>query len=695
MKFFAGLGPRTTERSTSIVDGSKVTVGPVSVSTVGPAMAVIGGLSVGSDDLALVSKSSSPSRRAPFSTLFDGFELVARPVYNFFVDDETVNADGDESLSTDELPRYILLTWKKAPVLRLRRYEAPTKTVRMPVANDISNGVSVAGLTVDAGRIDFDAIKGAISNGFAAPGAIVSVVDIVERQQDGGRSVLDEHGFLASDDVDGISFNDIMSNVNSIEDGYARGTALGGKATNRFSYVSDGETVSLVGVHSSSPAISFKAHASASPVRKVSRVPGSSVVVKKKGKLPTTNNVTFVDPAIDGIVSEAKVSSITKPEHAESTLALAEQMPDLSRFSDAVTLPKKMRNPIPSFPAPMELEGVEYIGYVIEKYQRSSSGAFELVDEIDVPDRDVGELVDSRILYGATYRYRIKAIVRWTRKNNVELEGVVAVDSVDRPFSQAAASFSSKSSFFETSWCREWAYAIVVDVVPPPPPDELTVRPESHRGRAVVSWKMPEDRQRDISGIVLYRRKRTTDGVDIGRWTQFDRMFPPKNGIFFDDRIERGFEHVYAAVCVTVHDEMSLLSDQIGCTIVDDWHDGELPVSFVSQAGVGLEDHGALAVRPPKRTPIDPIARDIVAVAGRTGRGTLSFDDMTAIVRLESLDTGERRDIRVDLDYNDVGAVIERSTMVAMSSDGRKLLTPESIGLSPHVGEVIVTNRTR
>jgi hypothetical protein len=70
-----------------------------------------------------------------------------------------------------------------------------------------------------------------------------------------------------------------------------------------------------------------------------------------------------------------------------------------------------------SFESVKELVGIEYVGYIIDKERLNrTTGQWSRIDEYRIIGVDSESFIDSRVAYGEVYRYRIKNVVRITKK---------------------------------------------------------------------------------------------------------------------------------------------------------------------------------------------------------------------------------------------------------------------------------------
>ena len=239
--------------------------------------------------------------------------------------------------------------------------------------------------------------------------------------------------------------------------------------------------------------------------------------------------------------------------------------------------------------------------------------------------------------------------------------------------SHAQSLASHQSSYFYSEWSKKWIYGTCMDDQPPLPPDELQVRPESHRKRIVVTFRLPENHQRDILSMRLFRKLQDEHGRDLTDWLpmvhsdgKVDQA--PANVIFYDRDVDffqiSKRRYVYAAQCVSRHGEDSVLSTQLAARLNKDYSSrGEFLVDCVSAQGVRLEYFGAFSVIPFQTTKVETIAQSPpqkigqnpgVAAIVLTGRDTISGAQSVSgvyLLRVQSLDTGETSDIPFNLTF--------------------------------------------
>lgn len=685
---------------------------------------------------------SDTSVISPYETLFHEFDFEVFSFYNFWTSDEQTN--DKEPLGgriLDEVPRFIKLSWIPAPDLQDPDLRVTPKSqrprsfvpVKFSAAVEAGRSFNVRGVTFSPDHLqptNFPQAVESLANGYIESGYISSVVelplhnagvDYSAHAQLEGIQHMDEDAFLTHPDTQGVSIHELKAQVNQLTHGtlgsmeIAKSSLSAQAASDRddlvngkFTYsrpTQAGGLVQIHGVHSSSPALSMVVRSS---IPGSEQMQGDHVVdLASKVSQPaqvsaveqvSINKVKFIDPSVGGLIDQSKVNLMTRPEHAEMMMAVAHVLPHLEVLSQAHIQKQINTIEIPSFPSPKDVKKLEYVGYVIEKYKRDDSGAYAKVDEILLPDRTYDSYIDTQILYGVSYRYRIRAVLRWTRPNDV---GVLGKDPLQvlRAGSQTSKLSPYLSSYFGSEWSAPWSYSLIIDQQPPGPPDELIVRPDSARKKISVAFKLPDNPQRDIYKMRLFRKLQDENGKDLTGWVQLseygavDRKidFGPQNVLYYDTDVDyyqvNKVRYVYAAQSISRHEEYSALSEQLCVTLNRDFAVfGEHPVRFLSSPGIKLQHFGAFGTTPHKRLHTEIILKPdqnpgtsdssvSFMISGRETMGNVLMDRASYIIRIESLDTGERSYIILNSTFNhlkDVIDTIPNNSFVPLSSIGSR-----------------------
>jgi hypothetical protein len=652
---------------------------------------------------------SKESSQAPFETLFNDFNLKVTPVYNFWTDDELTN-DHDElgDRDPDSVPRYVKISWDPAP--DLFPVLDPGATRMRPAAPNPSQNVTsnINGVTFSPDHMqpeNFPLVMSSLANGYTNPGVINSIIEMPLHASglDTYQSLsevdpiqrLDEVAFLRNHDNQGTTLSEVISNVHQLTNGVLGATDIGSSKLpakdeqlrsdtfdQRFSVHKSPFTGGELQIHGQvpdSPSLSMVVNSvtnkSHQPIPFISLAqnlvqPAPSTSMKHSAQI----KATFVDLSIGGAISETRVSTMTQPHHVESMVAIAGMLPNLEMLN-ASSLNEILRKSIvPMFSTPSGVADLSYVGYVIEKYSLSDAGNFELVDTIGVPDRKTFEFIDTQVKYGGVYRYRIRSIVRWTHLPNVSVDGVDPTNS-SSPSSQTSMTAPSKSSYFGSAWNLSWEYGQIIDIQPPAPPDEFSIRTDSKKKKVIVTLKLPDNPQRDIYTIGILRKVQDSSGNDLTLWTAIGPKFSAQN-VFFEDTAVEFFEdsrlrYVYSAYCVSRHNEVSPLCEQLAARLNKNSKVyGEYPVEFISCKGVDVVAFGSFSVYPFKKTMVEvimipPPSKDLMTrsmakgvFVGREGKGSSPINSKQHVIRIQSLDTGETIDLNLEVDYEDQQGVV-------------------------------------
>lgn len=684
----------------------------------------------GSTSLASATSSSSgptvfsqQSAPAVFETLFNDFGVVATPFYNFWVDDELTNdksSRGGRALS--DVPRYIKLWWAVSPAAQLSAM-APisgalpgnqpsvrnrsSRSVKFNGGSDHPFSFPFKGIMFSPDHLQpsgFSTVAGRLANSYLAPGVIETVVETPLHNANADLynahvspaaiQNLDEDTYLTHPEMQGVALSEIMSNVTQASNGVLRAAKVHSAArsvrpgtlfSGKFSIgggLSNGSPMSISGIHASSPVLSF---ASSTAFKAEGLQPDqladlASGISSQPASLPLVSStfakVKFMDPTIGGAIDQGRIDMLTRPEHAESAAMLAQFLPNLESFSASGIKNKKQAYEIPSFPSPPGLPSIEYVGYLVEKYEMAATGVFQKIDEMQVSSGEYDTYIDTKIVYGQTYRYRVRAVARWTRPRNV---GVMGIDPLtdDQLGSQTKNIAPFVSSYFAGEWSG-WSYASVIDTTLPAPPDELVVIPQSSKQRILVSVKLPYNPQRDINEMRILRKTVDASGAEIMGWKEVIEsdandptvMFDPQNVLFIDTSAEwfqdSGLRYVYTAQSFTRHGEQSPYSDQVAARLNKEYAtQGEFPTELISTKGVRKFNFGAFGTCPIRKTFSEIVAVPTesphgatanISLSGRVGQGKSALTSKDYTVSVMSLDTGERTTFDVPLRYLSIPA---------------------------------------
>jgi len=371
--------------------------------------------------------------------------------------------------------------------------------------------------------------------------------------------------------------------------------------------------------------------------------------------------VNFIDPSIAGALDRNRIDLAADHTHLASLGSFAKLVSGLevvSEFNQDVPL----QNPVPKFPAVADTPDLMYIGYVIERYTLDQSGSMSPSRSIVIDDPGQSSFIDREVVYGGQYSYRIRTIVQWTHGRNV---GFFGSSSLDRSpgFDTSLGNATREASFYAGEW-SDWARVAVLDLIPPDPPDELTVRPISPRGEMRITWKMPNDPRRDISSLTLFR----SVGIS-GKYTDWTELgsFVSSNGVFVDTDVRThessNESYMYAMFSTSFHGLRSVLSERIVARLTDrSRYLGEEPVRLAGSRGADAMSH---AEGPTPRPSTEVIASNRAVAYIRGSESALPLFGRSYVIEVQSLSTGERAEVFLDVDTTDVGLVSGGTTRSA------------------------------
>jgi hypothetical protein len=666
---------------------------------------------------------SQNSGIAPYETFFHDFELEAFPFFNYWtIDEDTNNTLELENRDINDMPRFVKVAWNLAPDL----VEQKTAFEKLNPPNlmrnsegALSNGNNqfiVDGVRYSPEQLQprvFSQIVNALANSDISPGVLQSVVSLPLMASNiaprPSPYTIDLDAWYLSPTSNGIPVNYLQNSLNNRTNGYFNLPKLlsdgvnpayadayyemftGNYSVAPSSFITDQATIGAANA-SYSP-ISMRASTATSerrqPAPPIQIMYEQSTSTAPRPSSSNTIKVSFIDVGIGSVVSPERVNVAISAVHANTLAATAQVLGNLISYSESGLQNVERKITLKSFDAPTGLPAKEYVGYILEKYEQIN-GVFLLKEIVGIGDPFTDEYYDTKVKYGAVYRYRIRSIIRWVRPKNVSVQGTDrtisdALATSDPSLNTATTSLTPNyASYFGSEWSKNWATALVIDDTPPNSPDQLEIRPDSRRKQIVISFQIPENIQRDIVKMTLFRRLIDKNGQDIEPWTRISDFSVDRPGYYADKQVEfipkvRGAEelgfvpvmpyrYVYAATATSVHNGESNLSEQLGARLNSDWEQlGEHPVEFYSSRGVNLyQDHGIFSTIPVKKykthvivTPENSLtsksAAEIVLM-GQERWATRLINGHDYILRLHSLDTGETHDVQFSTQIDQVPA---------------------------------------
>lgn len=546
-----------------------------------------------------------PSQVLFFDTFFDDFQLRCQPRYRRYVESEaTDDAEAPPDVDRRDVPRLIEVSWRPAP-------ELPPGQSMPLVPDDPQSGVDTTAFAQIPGITGGDGNEAtAFANESMNPG--VAAVRLV--QPDLTLSLeppVDEEAVLTSPQYQGASVTELISNTDPIRLMAVRFDALGTQA-----------------VTSPPPPDRFRD-------------------VRLQVETTQRESVTaiLVGQAALGLLQTSPTEADSR-EHVETSLVV-------SAFSTEIALLDALDDQAgeagvdpPSQTTSQTTVSLTYTGYLIERQRLDDSGVFVDDRRFTVSGVTRDRYLDTGVAYGRVYRYRISSIVRWVHRADLDVERL-AVDV--RQHATPMPNGQMVLRYMRSSW-SEYVNAVVLDTDLPHPPRELALHPISRDSEVIVRWGVPDNEQGDIASLNLYRRTRRA-GVFTSGWALIASGLAVSNGLYRDRGIpfRDPDELVYALTSVSVHGQVSGLSEQLSCRLVRQGE--ELEVRLVSFPGIPLEAHGAFSVNPTRFGGGAVTCKASITVSPRVGPSAYVNIDSDFVLRIQSLETGEAIDLPISVVY--------------------------------------------
>lgn len=208
-----------------------------------------------------------------------------------------------------------------------------------------------------------------------------------------------------------------------------------------------------------------------------------------------------------------------------------------------------------------------YTGYVIQKDRWDEvEQAFIPVDAILINGRTNTKWIDWKIAYNESYRYKVRSIFRFVNRDNLTMyEDSDELSDYSVPFAIFdEGSISSFDSYFYDSKFSLDCDLYVEDLVPPPPPDNVRIYPDSKEKNIFITWNQ-KNKNKDVLGFNVYKKK---EGETFFRKLNSD-LIDIRNNFFLDYSIDFGEYGIYAIEAIDVHYNYSNLSAQYRARIIE------------------------------------------------------------------------------------------------------------------------------
>lgn len=206
------------------------------------------------------------------------------------------------------------------------------------------------------------------------------------------------------------------------------------------------------------------------------------------------------------------------------------------------------------------------VGYLVEKLEINAGNIIEHPSFLIEGSRQTS-MIDTRVNYGAMYKYRFRAIFLREMQITFERSGRSGVAKV------LVASSGESAECFVPS---------IEEIPPPEIADFLITYDYEERGHR-LSWSLPVNPQKDIKYFQIFRREHLSRAYRLIRVIDFDDSTirePAREtysssvverteivkSVFLDKNVEQDKEYFYAICCVDAHGLTSGYSMQMGAT---------------------------------------------------------------------------------------------------------------------------------
>lgn len=229
-----------------------------------------------------------------------------------------------------------------------------------------------------------------------------------------------------------------------------------------------------------------------------------------------------------------------------------------------------------------QLPHVKHIGYAITKTERTTSGDFIQHEPRFFGKPNLGEIIDSQVVYGHVFSYKVRAV------------SAIEYDFVIRD-NEELSDTKIRGLFFVASRASTIKFS-AKETVPPKPPSFLRMNYQRRKG-LLIEWDHPINSQRDIIAYLIYRRKSTSSPFVLIREINFDQsaiktqrlekarmsrttIVESPQPYFLDEDFNNDSNFIYSVVSVDAHGMTSNYSPQY--RVIYDRPTNKIRISCVS-----------------------------------------------------------------------------------------------------------------
>lgn len=208
----------------------------------------------------------------------------------------------------------------------------------------------------------------------------------------------------------------------------------------------------------------------------------------------------------------------------------------------------------------------QYVGYVISKEKlNKETGEYELINFIIINNRTKTELIDWKVGYSESYRYKIRSVFQYVNRDRISIyeDSDSALTRNEQLSSFGIDNLNSYLYYFDSD------YSINQDIdciefKRPETPSKIQIIPNSQNRKIFITWNQ-KNPNRDVKGFNVYRK-------DFSKNSYFRKLnqnlLDIRHNFFIDSSIEIDEEYIYAIESVDVHDNFSSLSIQLSTKII-------------------------------------------------------------------------------------------------------------------------------
>jgi len=146
------------------------------------------------------------------------------------------------------------------------------------------------------------------------------------------------------------------------------------------------------------------------------------------------------------------------------------------------------------------------VGYIVEKYEKLPDGSWMTHTPYTFDDISCVGFNDLLVKYGATYYYAVRSVAR--------VVAPIVNNSSPIPKMQRISYYIASQPSFQKVDC--------VETVPPPAPTEIEFLWNYSTKKLTICWQMPNNPQRDIKQIQVFRRKSIFEPFELIAQKHFD-----------------------------------------------------------------------------------------------------------------------------------------------------------------------------